>query len=75
MVLNEFWASAPASYKVLVFSAMGLIAAGIILNIAGNAAHNLVLMVASLPVIGVGLVLHVVALVVRGQHIRKSYKR
>jgi Protein of unknown function (DUF3188) len=74
-VLNEFWASAPASYKVLVFSAMGLIAAGIILNVAGNAAHNQGLMVASLPVIGLGLVLHVVALVVRGQHIRKSYKR
>jgi hypothetical protein len=45
-VLNEFWASAPASYKVLVFSAMGLIAAGIILNVAGNAAHNQGLMVA-----------------------------
>ncbi len=54
---------------------MGLIAAGIILNLAGNAAHNQGLMVASLPVIGLGLVLHVVALVVRGQHIRKSYKR
>ena len=73
-MLNEFWASAPASYKVLVFSAMGLIAAGIILNLAGNAAHNQALMVASLPVIGLGLVLHVVALVVRGQHIRKGYK-
>lgn len=74
-MLNEFWASAPASYKVLVFSAMGLIAAGIVLNIAGNAAHNQGLMVASLPVIGVGLLLHVVALVIRGQHVRKSYKR
>ncbi|MDQ4046338.1 MAG: DUF3188 domain-containing protein [Actinomycetota bacterium] len=74
-MLNEFWATAPPSYKVLVFSAMGLIAAGIILNLAGNAAHNQGLMVASLPVIGLGLVLHVVALVVRGQHIRKSYKR
>lgn len=74
-MLNEFWATAPASYKVLVFSAMGLIAAGIILNLAGNAAHNQGLMVASLPVIGLGLVLHVVALVIRGQHIRKSYKR
>ena len=74
-MLNEFWATAPTRYKVLVFSAMGLIAAGIILNVAGNAAHNQGLMVASLPVIGLGLVLHVVALVVRGQQIRKSYKR
>lgn len=75
MVLNEFWAVAPVSYKILVFSAMGLIAAGIVLNIAGYAAHIQGLMVASLPVIGVGLLLHVVALVIRGQHVRKSYKR
>lgn len=75
MVLNEFWATAPASYKILVFSAMGLIAAGIILNLAGNGIGNQALMLASLPVIGLGLVLHVVALVVRGQHIRKSYKK
>ncbi|MBT2552453.1 DUF3188 domain-containing protein [Arthrobacter sp. ISL-5] len=74
-MLNEFWASAPASYKVLVFSAMGLIAAGIILNLAGNAAHNQGLMVASLPVIGLGLVLHVVALVVRGQQVRKNLRK
>jgi len=74
-VLNEFWASASTTYKVLVFSAMGLIAAGIILNLAGNGAHNQGLMVASLPVIGLGLVLHVAALVVRGQQIRKSFKR
>jgi hypothetical protein len=75
MVLNEFWATAPVSYKIMVFSAMGLIAAGIILNLAGNGAHNQGLMVASLPVIGLGLVLHVAALVVRGQQIRKSFKR
>lgn len=75
MVLNEFWATAPASYKVLVFSAMGLIAAGIILNLAGNGTSNQGLMIASLPVIGLGLVLHVAALVVRGQQIRKSYKK
>ncbi|WP_104136757.1 DUF3188 domain-containing protein [Arthrobacter sp. ZGTC131] len=74
-MLNEFWASAPASYKVLVFSAMGLIAAGIILNLAGNAAHNQGLMVASLPVIGLGLVLHVAGLVVRGQQVRKNLRK
>ena len=75
MVLNEFWATAPASYKILVFSAMGLIAAGIILNLAGNGTHNQGLMVASLPVIGLGLVLHIVALVVRGQQVRKNLRK
>jgi hypothetical protein len=74
-VLNEFWATASTAYKVLVFSAMGLIAAGIILNLVGNTSNNQGLAVASLPVIGLGLVLHVVGIVVRGQQIRKNLKR
>jgi predicted membrane channel-forming protein YqfA (hemolysin III family) len=74
-VLNEFWASASTTYKTVVFSAMGLIAVGIILNILGNTSQNQGLAVASLPVIGLGLVLHIVGLVVRGQQIRKGYKR
>lgn len=74
-MLNEFWATASTAYKVLVFSAMGLIAAGIVLNLVGNTTQNQGLAVASLPVIGVGLVLHVVGIVVRGQQIRKTYKR
>lgn len=73
-MLNEFWATASAAYKVLVFSAMGLIAAGIILNLVGNTSNNQGLAVASLPVIGLGLVLHVVGIVVRGQQIRKNLK-
>jgi predicted membrane channel-forming protein YqfA (hemolysin III family) len=74
-VLNEFWATASTAYKVLVFSAMGLIAVGIILNLMGNTSNNQGLAVASLPVIGLGLVLHVVGIVVRGQQIRKNLKR
>ncbi len=74
-MLNEFWATASTAYKVLVFSAMGLIAAGIILNLVGNTSNNQGLAVASLPVIGLGLVLHVAGIVVRGQQIRKTYKR
>lgn len=74
-MLNEFWATAPASYKVLVFSAMGLIAAGIILNLVGNGMQNQGLMVASLPVIGLGLVLHIIALVVRGQQVRRNLRK
>jgi cell division protein FtsW (lipid II flippase) len=54
---------------------MGLIAAGIILNLVGNTSHNQGLAVASLPVIGLGLVLHLAGIVVRGQTIRKNLKR
>ncbi len=68
-------ATASTAYKVLVFSAMGLIAVGIVLNLVGNSMQNQGLVVASLPVIGLGLILHVAGLVVRGQQIRKSYKR
>ncbi|MGJ3189086.1 DUF3188 domain-containing protein [Paenarthrobacter sp. FR1] len=74
-MLEEFWANASTSYKALVFSAMGLIAVGLIMSIVGNTSGNQGLAMASLPVIGVGLVLHVVGLVVRGQRIRKGYKK
>ncbi|WP_432244900.1 DUF3188 domain-containing protein [Arthrobacter sp. G.S.26] len=74
-MLNEFWATAPTSYKVMVFSAMGLIAVGIGLNLVGNISGNQGLATASLPVIGLGLVLHIVAMVVRGQSIRRNLRR
>ena len=74
-MLNEFWATAPTLYKVLVFSAMGLIAVGIILNLVGNTSGNQALATASLPVIGLGLVLHIAGMVVRGQAIRRNLKR
>ncbi|MHA7222159.1 DUF3188 domain-containing protein [Arthrobacter sp. RHLT1-20] len=74
-MLKEFWDSAPTAYKVLVFSAMALIATGIVLNLVGNSTGNQALTVASLPVIGLGLVLHIAGIVVRGQTIRKNLKR
>ncbi|MFC7850418.1 DUF3188 domain-containing protein [Arthrobacter sp. NPDC057388] len=74
-MLHEFWVTAPTSYKILVFTAMGLIAVGLILTVAGNAAGNPALMTAALPVIGLGLVLHIVGLVVRGQSIRKKIRK
>ena len=74
-MLNEFWATAPTRYKVLVFSAMGLIAVGIILNLVGNTSGNSALATVSLPLIGLGLILHIAGIVVRGQSIRKNLRR
>lgn len=75
MVLNEFWATATASYKVLVFGAMGLIAAGIVLNIVGNVSSNQGVAIASLPVIGAGLLLHGAGRVVRGWKVRRMLRK
>lgn len=74
-MLKEFWDSASTTYKVLVFSAMGLLAVGIGLNLVGNSSGNQDLAVASLAVIGLGLILHIAGIVVRGQTIRKNLKR
>ncbi|MDN4643654.1 DUF3188 domain-containing protein [Arthrobacter sp. PsM3] len=74
-MLKEFWESASTTYKVLVFSAMGLLAVGITLNLVGNTSGNQDLAVASLAVIGLGLILHIAGIVVRGQTIRKNLKR
>ena len=74
-MLTDFWDSAPTTYKVLVFSAMGLLGVGIVLNLVGNNSGNQDLAVASLAVIGLGLVLHIAGIVVRGQAIRKNLKR
>ena len=74
-MLKEFWDSAPTTYKALVFSAMGLLGVGIVLNLVGNSSGNQDLAVASLAVIGLGLILHIAGIVVRGQTIRKNLKR
>ncbi len=74
-MLNEFWATATTTYKAIVFSAMGLIAAGIVLNLVGNTTGNQGLALGSLAVIGLGLILHIAGIVVRGQTIRRNLKR
>jgi hypothetical protein len=45
---------------------------GIVLNLVGNSTGNQDLAVASLAVIGAGLILHIAGIVVRGQTIRKN---
>jgi hypothetical protein len=54
---------------------MSLIALGIILSVVGNSTGNQALALVSLPLIGLGLILHLAGIVVRGQTIRKNLKR
>ncbi|QDG61696.1 DUF3188 domain-containing protein [Pseudarthrobacter sp. NIBRBAC000502771] len=70
-MLNEFWNVAPKFYKALVFGAMGLIAVGVVLSIVGTTTENQGLVLASLPVIGVGLIAHAGGVVFRGHQVRK----
>lgn len=74
-MLNEFWATASASYKAVVFGAMGAIAIGIGLTIWGQVSKNEIVTFASLAVIGVGLVLHSAGVVIRGHKVQKSLRK
>ena len=75
MVLNEFWATASASYKAVVFGAMGLIAAGIVLNFIGQMTENDTVTFSSLLVIGGGLVVHAAGVVMRGHGVLKLIRK
>lgn len=73
-MINEFWESSGPRYRIVVFTAMGLIAVGIILTIVGAIAGNRAVQVTGLPVIGLGLIGHVVGLVIRGQEVRRRLR-
>ena len=75
MVLNEFWATASASYKAVVFGAMGLIAAGIVLNFIGQLTGNDTVTFSSLLVIGGGLAVHAAGVVMRGHGVQKLIRK
>jgi uncharacterized membrane protein len=74
-VLNEFWETASTKYKVIVLTAMGLLAVGIILTIIGASSQNRGLSTASLPFIGLGLVLHLVGMFIRARAVRRRLKK
>ena len=73
-MLNEFWETSGPLYRALVFSAMGLLALGIVLTILGANSQDRGLMLTGLPFVAVGLVLHVAGLVVRGRAVRRRLR-
>ncbi|MCQ6273314.1 DUF3188 domain-containing protein [Pseudarthrobacter sp. R1] len=74
-MLNEYWATASAAYKAVVLGAMGMIAAGIVLNVLGQMSRNEAMTFSSLAVIGAGLVLHAAGVVIRGHQIQKRLRK
>ncbi|WP_394939652.1 DUF3188 domain-containing protein [Psychromicrobium sp. YIM B11713] len=73
-MLNEFWESSGLAYRVIVFSAMGLLAVGLLLTILGANLGNSGLMWAGMPFLGLGALLHVVGIGVRGREVRRRVK-
>ena len=71
-MLGDFWANASTVYKTVVFSALGFMVVGLGLNIIGLVKHNNPLAIGALPVIDVGLLLHVVGMVIRTRELRKG---
>nr|WP_082497484.1 DUF3188 domain-containing protein [Arthrobacter sp. Leaf137] len=73
-MLNEFWSTAPASYKAVVFGAMGMVAIGIAISFFGQAVTSEALSFVSLAVIGAGLLLHAAGVVIRGHRVQKRLR-
>lgn len=73
-MINEFWETSGPRYRVVVVSAMGLIAAGILLTILGATTGSRGVQLAGMPFIGLGLVLHLAGLVIRGREVRRRHK-
>jgi len=74
-MLGDFWTSASTVYKTVVLSALGFMVVGLGLNIIGLMKHNNPLAIGALPVIGVGLLLHVAGMVIRTRELRKGQQR
>ncbi|MGA7206874.1 MAG: DUF3188 domain-containing protein [Specibacter sp.] len=73
-MLNEFWETAPASYKYAVFGGMALTAVGIVIIIIGAMTTTPGMTFVGLPFIGVGLIAHMTSMMLRGRAVRKALK-
>lgn len=73
-MLNEFWQTSGPAYRIIVFSAMGLIAIGLVLTIIGGSSGNNGVMWVGMPFLGLGVALNLVGMVVRGQGVRRRLR-
>lgn len=73
-MINEYWAIAPRYYKVIVVSAIAAMAIGVVITIIGAMAKSNGTMVAGLPFIGLGAVLHLAGIAIRARGVRRLVK-
>ncbi|WP_211129051.1 hypothetical protein [Sinomonas albida] len=72
--MNDFWENASILYKRVVFSGMALLGVGILLSIVANLAHVTWLLWASMAIVGLGLVTHLVGLGIRTRDTRRRLR-
>ena len=72
---NDYWENASPLYKRVVLSGMAFLAVGILLSVVGNLGHLMWLVYASMAIIGVGLVTHLVGLGIRVRESKRRLRR
>ncbi|GAA2198982.1 DUF3188 domain-containing protein [Sinomonas flava] len=74
-MLDSFWETASPLYRKVVLSGMAFLGVGIVLSIIANLGHIVWLLYASMAIIGVGLVTHLVGLGIRARDARRRMQR
>ena len=74
-MLNSFWETASPLYRKVVLSGMAFLGVGIVLSVIANLSHIMWLLYASMAIIGVGLVTHLVGLGIRARDARRRMQR
>lgn len=72
---NDFWETASPLYRKVVLSGMAFLGVGIVLSIVANLSHTMWLLYASMAIIGVGLLTHLVGLGIRARDARRRMRR
>ncbi|MCC3276031.1 MULTISPECIES: hypothetical protein [unclassified Arthrobacter] len=73
-MLNTPWETGSPLYRKLVVSALAISGAGVLLVLLGAVTDNQVLMYIALPLIVVGLSIHLSGMVVRARDTRRRIK-
>ncbi|WP_077490591.1 hypothetical protein [Sinomonas mesophila] len=74
-MLNDFWETASPLYRKVVLSGMAFLGVGIALTIAANLGRVTWLLYASMAIIGIGLVTHLVGIGIRVRDARRRAGR
>ncbi|GAB3281600.1 hypothetical protein GCM10027449_22770 [Sinomonas notoginsengisoli] len=72
---NDSWETASPLYKKIVLTGMAFLGVGIIASLVGNLGHIMWLTYASIAIIGIGLLTHLLGLGVRIRDAKRRARR